>query len=78
MWGTSRARPGDEAARPAPAPPGTRFGLALFGLVMSVVGLVFAAVGRSWWAVALFAALVLLAGVDTTVQARRMRRHRGS
>jgi hypothetical protein len=72
-----REQSGAEAARPAPAPPGARFGLALFGLVMSVVGMVvLATFGHSWWGVTVLGALAFVAAVDTGVQARQMHPHR--
>jgi uncharacterized protein DUF6343 len=70
-----RGRSGDEAARPAPAPAATRFGLALFGCLMSVVGVLIFAAFERWWAAACFAVLAGAATVDAIVQARRMRRH---
>jgi membrane protein implicated in regulation of membrane protease activity len=72
-----REQSGDEASRPARASPGVRLALALFGLVMSAVGMVvLAAFGPSWWGVALFGVLAVVTVVDTRVQARRMRRQR--
>jgi hypothetical protein len=72
-----REQSGDEAARPASAPPGARFALAIFGLAMSVVGMVvLATVGHRLWGVALLGAFAFVALLDAWVQAGRMHHHR--
>jgi hypothetical protein len=72
-----REQSGDEAARPASSPPGVRFGLALFGLVMSLGGmLVLGVFARAWWAVAVLALIAVVASNDMRLQAQRMRRSR--
>ena len=69
-------RRGREAARPAAAPTGVRLGLALFGLAVSVIGLVVLGLAGSGWGVAFFAVLTVLTLADTVLLAYRLRRVR--
>jgi hypothetical protein len=73
-----REQSGDEAARPAAAPVGARFGLALFGVLTSVVGMLLLGAARSWWGVVLFGVIAGVALVDATIQGRRIARRRRS